>query len=160
MYLSLRDIIKYLLLLHICILSSAYFIEYVLNFKACPLCLYQRVPYFLSLTILLIVYINPKVNFNFFYILSLFSLINFSLATYQVGLENNIIQESLFCKSSIQSTDAKELLDQLNQKGLESCKNPNFKILGLSLAAINLFINIALIGFYVFIIKQWNKLKK
>lgn len=160
MNLSPRNIVKYLLVFHIFTLSSAYFIEYVLNIKACPLCLYQRVPYFLSLVILLIFYINQKLDFNFFYLLALFALVNFCLAAYQVGLENNIIQESLFCKSNIQSTDPKELLNQLNQTGLESCKNPNFKILGLSLAAINLFINIALIGFYVFIIKQWNKLKK
>jgi len=47
--LSTKKIFLYLLIYSILSLSFALFLEYVLNYKPCQLCLYQRIPYLLIL---------------------------------------------------------------------------------------------------------------
>ena len=76
-------------------LISAYFIEYVLGYQPCNLCLYERVPYFLAILILLV---NFKYN-NFEKYFIFFLIIIFFIATllslYHLGIEQGLIEESL-----------------------------------------------------------------
>ena len=44
----------------------------------------------------------------------------------------------------VQGTSASELLQELENNKAKSCKNADFKMFGLSLATINLFISIIL----------------
>ena len=47
----------FVLILSILILGSAFYIQYVLGYEACNLCIFQRIPYFLAIIL---------VFFNFF----------------------------------------------------------------------------------------------
>ena len=58
-----RKINKYLIfiLFYIFIsLISAYFIQYSLGYKPCKLCIYQRIPYFVSIFLLITLLFNSR----------------------------------------------------------------------------------------------------
>ena len=68
------------------------------------------------------------------------------ISLYHFGIEQGFIEESLFCELSTTESDnlSKEtILNQLKENTI-SCKNVTFKILGLSLATINIFITLIL----------------
>ena len=71
--LSTKKIFLYLLIYSIFSLSFALFLEYVLNYKPCQLCLYQRIPYLLILIFSFVGFFFPKksllaiYNNDFFY---------------------------------------------------------------------------------------------
>ena len=124
-------------------ISSALFIEHVMSIPACKLCLYQRVPYIISIILCFFGYFFSKNNM-WIYLLVLTFLSSFVISGYHVGIENNIFMEFSGCKNeNINTTDKAELLQSLNNF-LPSCKEVNFKIFGLSLATINFILSIAL----------------
>ena len=68
------------------------------------------------------------------------------IAFYHFGVEQGFFNESLVCqiKGLQQVVSPSELLQELENNKSKSCKNVNFKIFGLSLATINLFISLVL----------------
>ena len=68
------------------------------------------------------------------------------IAFYHFGVEQGFFNESLVCqiKGLQQVVSPSELLQELENNKSKSCKNVNFKIFGLSLATINLFISLFL----------------
>jgi disulfide bond formation protein DsbB len=130
----------------ILILLSAYFIEYVLGYEACSLCLISRIPYFFIIVFSLIFLFFKK----FKKILLMFILMSFIcgvlISFYHFGIEQGFFEESLVCqiKTFTHGTSAGDLLQQLENNKPKSCKIVNFKIFGLSLATINLFISFVL----------------
>ena len=64
------------------------------------------------------------------------------LAFYHFGIEEGIFIEPTTCSAGdiSKNLSKEELLDQLKQKNI-SCKDVSFRILGLSLAAINIVIS-------------------
>ena len=80
--------------------------------------------------------------------LFIISLIFFSLAIlsfYHFGIEQGFIKESLVCDlNTVDGTLTKEeVLNQL-KKQVVSCKDVTFKIFGLSLATINVFVSLTI----------------
>ena len=136
-----------LLIFIICssILSAAYFIEYVLGFEACSLCLIGRIPYFFVIffSLLFLLFDTPK-KFILKLIFICFILSSL-IAFYHFGIEQGFFDESLVCKiNSISSNlSTSELLQEL-ENNKKPCKNVSFRIFGLSLATINLFISLIL----------------
>ena len=125
-------------------LLSAVYIEYVLNVKPCTLCLYQRVPYIISIFICFFGY-NYHKNLYWLIFLIIIFIISSVLSGYHVGIENNIFEEFSGCTgNNINITNKVELLESLNNS-MPNCKNVDFKILGLSLATINFIISIVII---------------
>ena len=132
-----------ILLISIFTISSALYIEHVISVPACKLCLYQRVPYIISVILCFFGYFFHKNNI-WKYLLVLTFLSSLGISGYHVGIENNIFIEFSGCKNdNINMTDKAELLQSLNNF-LPSCKEVNFKIFGLSLATINFILSIAL----------------
>ena len=139
------------------ILISAYFIEYILKVPACSMCIYQRIPYFLSILII-VIFFSKKIDFQkLIVILILFSLINTGISFYHVGIEQGFFSELSTCKDEINANTTKDLLNQLKSKGVVSCKEVGFTIFGLSLATINFIVNTGLILFYWVILKNEKK---
>ena len=68
------------------------------------------------------------------------------ISFYHFGVEQGFFDDSLICqiKGLKQNISANELLKQLESIKPKSCKNVNFRIFGLSLATINLFISLVL----------------
>ena len=124
-------------------ISSALYIAHVMSMPACKLCLYQRVPYIISIILCFFGYFFSKNNMWIYLLVLTFSS-SFVISGYHVGIENNIFMEFSGCKNeNINTTDKTELLQSLNNF-LPSCKEVNFKIFGLSLATINFILSIAL----------------
>jgi len=141
-----NNLIAVFLSFSILILLSAYFIEYVLGYEACNLCLIGRIPYFLVITFSLIFFFFKKIK-KIVLILIFISFVSSVLTSfYHFGIEQGFFDESLVCQIKWfgQNTSAAELLQELKNNTSKSCKNVNFKIFGLSLATINLFISLIL----------------
>lgn len=146
-----------LFIFNFAILISAYFIEYILKVPACTMCIYQRIPYFLSILIIVIFFLK-KIDFQkLIIILFLFSLINIGISFYHIGIEQGFFNEISTCKDEINASTTKDLLNQLKSKGVVPCKEVGFTIFGLSLATINFIVNTGLILFYWVILKNEKK---
>ena len=142
------------------VLISAYIIEYKLGHKPCKLCIYERVPYFLSILLIVEILFFKKHEKITLLILSLIFISSFGLSVYHVGIEQGIFLESLVCEGkNLEETLSKEqLLDQLKQNAV-SCKDVSFKILGLSLASINSIFSLILSVIFMRLFLNYGKNK-
>tara|TARA_B100001996_G_C18278043_1_gene445819 strand:+ start:80 stop:562 length:483 start_codon:yes stop_codon:yes gene_type:complete len=140
-----RKILISILTFVLIILIFAFVIEYKLGHQPCKLCFYERVPYFLSIFLILkILFIKGYEKITLL-ILSIVFVFSSVLAFYHFGIEQGFFKESLVCttESLLEDLSKKELLQQLKQNSI-SCKNVSFRILGLSLAAINTIFSLIL----------------
>ena len=136
-------LIKFIFLVSIIALVSAFFIEYILGHQPCNLCILERIPYLLAIIIILL---NYKFNhFEKYFILSvtIIFLLAVFLSLYHLGIELGFVQESVVCdlKSGSNLLSKEEILKQLQEKSV-SCKDVTFKIFGLSLTNYNILISL------------------
>ena len=158
--LKIEIYLKIIFLISITSLISAYFIEYILGHQPCNLCLIERVPYILSITLLILNYIfksNEK-----FIILLLIIIFAFSsiISIYHFGIEQEFFNESAVCgvKNASEIITKDEILEQLQQKTV-SCRDVTFRIFGFSLTTINILISIILFILLIKIFRNYEKLK-
>ena len=149
-----------ILLFSIFAVSAAYFIEYILGHQPCNLCLIERIPYVVSIVIILLFIFIQKFERFFLIILSITFIIAFVISFYHFGIEQGFIKESLVCDLNSTNTDlTKEaLLDQLKEITV-SCKDATFKIFGLSLATFNIFISLIITSITVKLFLSYEKNK-
>ena len=136
----------YLIILFISFFTilAALYIEYILSVTACKLCLYQRIPYVISIIVCFIGYFFSK-NKIWPYLLIIIFFISSIISGYHLGIENSFFNEFSGCTNeNLNTIDKTELLQSLNSF-FPNCKDVNFKIFGLSLATINFIFSIALI---------------
>ena len=141
--LSKKNLFTSIFLISFIALISAYFIEYILGHQPCNLCVYERIPYFLAILIVLINYKYNKLEKYLILSLAIIFLIATILSLYHLGIEQGFIQESLLCdlEKGANIVDKDEILKQLQQKSI-SCKDVTFKIFGLSLTSYNILISL------------------
>ena len=131
-----------ILIISILALTSAYFIEYFLGYQPCNLCLLERIPYALSIIIILT---NFKIKFNNKYtllVLIVIFIVSALLSIYHLGIEQGLIEESFVCSTKDNLNLNKEQLLQELQKMNISCKNVAFTIFGLSLTTYNILLSV------------------
>ncbi len=138
-----KTIIKFIFIISVVALTSAFFIEYILGHQPCNLCILERIPYLLAI---IIITLNYKFNYNERYFLLSLILIFLAatiLSLYHLGIEQGFIEESLVCdlKNGSNLLSKEEILKQLQEKNV-SCKDVTFKILGLSLTSYNILISL------------------
>ena len=127
-------------------LLFAFFVQYVLGFDPCILCLYQRVPYYL----LALIGIGGLVVKNARYLIYLASLVflgSIILAGYHAGIEREWINPSDTCNPGFNiPNDASpdEIREMLYAAPIATCTKAAFKILWLSMTEWNLILNIVL----------------
>ena len=137
---------------------STFVIQYWLGHQPCKLCLYERIPYFLSILLITKILFIKKYEKITFLILSLVFISSAALAFYHFGIEQGFFSEPLVCETgTLSETKSKEqLLEQLKQNSI-SCKNVSFKILGLSLAAINAIFSLVLSVIFIRLFLNYEK---
>jgi len=149
-----KFVLNVILFLSIFALTSAFFIEYILGHKPCNLCLIERVPYILSIVLILLVLIFKNFEKNIFILLSIIFLLATLLSFYHFGIEQGFIEESTVCniKQNTNNLSKEDLLKELNNTRI-SCKDVDFRFFGFSLATINTFISLifSIIIFRIFI---------
>jgi len=140
-----KIIFNLILLFSVFVLIAAYFIQYILKYQPCNLCLIERIPYIFSIIVILICLLTKKFEKESLIILSLIFFSATLIAFYHFGIEQGFIKESLVCDLNNESNNlSKEaLLSQLKIMPV-SCKDVTFRIFGLSLATFNIFINLIL----------------
>ena len=137
---------------------STLIIQHWLGHEPCKLCLYERIPYFLSILLIIKIIFIEKYKKITLLILFLVFMCSTILAFYHFGIEQGFFSESLACTSGDLSKmlSKEELLEQLKQNSI-SCKDVSLKILGLSLAAINTIFSLVLSVIFVKLFMNYEK---
>ena len=140
------------------VLVSAFVIEHQLGHEPCKLCLYERIPYFLSVLLIIKMFYIKKNQRVTLLILFLAFISSAALAFYHFGIEQGFFSESLVCKAEDLSKilSKEQLLEQLKQNSV-SCKDVSFRILGLSLAAINTIFSLFLSVIFIKLFLNYGK---
>ena len=140
------------------VLLAALIIEYGLNHQPCKLCVYERIPYYLSILLIVRLLFIKGYEKMTLLILSLIFIVSSILAFYHFGIEQGFFKESLSCatKNLSDALTKEELLKQLNQN-IISCKDVSFRIFGLSLAAINTIFSILLSVIFMKLFLNYEK---
>ena len=157
-----KNTLNIILIISAVALSSVYFIENVLGYKPCNLCLIERWPYIIAIILILTNLIISKLEKIILIKLSIIFAAATILSFYHVGIEQGFFEESSVCTSNneINSSNKEDIIKEL-QKEVVSCKNVEFIFFGLSLATINVIISFFLsaITFKLFINYEKNRSK-
>ena len=139
-------------------LISALIIQYWLGHEPCKLCLYERIPYFLSMLLIIKILFIKKYEKITLLILFLVFMSSAVLAFYHFGIEQGFFSESLACTSGdlSKTLSKEELLQQLKLNSI-SCKDVSFRMLGLSLAAINTIFSLILSVIFMRMFMNYGK---
>ena len=153
-----KFILNGVLIFSIVSLSIAYFLQYVLGYKPCNLCIIERIPYIASIILISLIFILNKYHRIISSLLLIFFVFGALVSFYHFGIEQGFFSESLVCDLGLnQPLNKEKLLNQLKEKEIVSCKDVTFRFLGLSLATINTIISIVLSGIMVVIVKNYEK---
>ena len=139
-FLDIKNFYIFIFIFSLLSLLVVLYIEFFLGYQPCKLCIYQRIPYLIAIffTFLGISYYK---NLTWLYLLLIIFISSFLLSGYHFGIEQGIFEEFAGCVAgSMDITTKDELLKSLNSD-LKSCKNVDFTIFGLSLAAINFLLS-------------------
>ena len=141
----------YLIIFFISLISiiSALYIEYVLQYEPCKLCIYQRLPYIAAIFVSFIG-LNYSTNDRILIIIIMIFTISAIISGYHFGIENNLIEEISSCTNdSLDISNKSRLLESLSKSMPVDCKDATFKIFGVSLASINTIFSILIVIFSI-----------
>ena len=149
-----------IIILSIISLSVVYalFIQYWLGHEPCKLRIYQRIPYYFSILLLIqIIFLKKYVKITLL-IISLVFFCSSILAFYHFGIEQGFFEESITCiiTNASESMNKEQILEQLKQNNI-SCKDVSFRILGFSLATINTIFSIILSVIFIKLFLNYGK---
>ena len=134
---------KLIFIISVFALASAFFIEHVLGHQPCNLCILERIPYLLTIIVIVLNYNFNHLEKHLILLLILIFLAAIFLSLYHFGIEQGFIKESLVCdlKNGSNLLSKEDILKQLQQKNV-SCQDVTFKIFGLSLTSYNIIISL------------------
>jgi len=136
LFLSRKNFYLVILFYSIFVLLFAIYVEYVLRYEPCKLCLYQRAPYVFAIFISYIGFNYSKNDKILIFMIMIFSL-SAIVSGYHFGIEKNLLPELASCSNqNVNILDKSELLKTLDNMP-SNCKDVNFKLLGFSLSNIN-----------------------
>lgn len=132
---------------------GAYIFQYGFGYRPCPLCLDQRMAYYVSIPLALMIALGAgygasrKVLMLAFGAIAVAMAINVVLATYHSGIEWQWWPGPAECSGPLNSIgSAGGLLQQLNSVRVIRCDEAAWRFLGLSLAGYNVLISLLLVG--------------
>ena len=152
--------LKIIFLISLISIISAYFIEYILGYQPCNLCLIERIPYALSIILIILNYFfNQNKQFVILLLILVFAF-SLLISFYHFGIEQGFFEESTVCgiKDANNIISKEELLKQLQLKTI-SCKDVAFRIFGLSLSTFNIVISLVILILLIKIFKNYEKIK-
>jgi len=135
--LNSKLIFNLILIFSIFSISFALFLEFVLDYMPCRLCVYQRIPYYLIILTGLINIFNKK---YFSYVYLIFALLIFAelLTSGYHSLSSFGLINYIGCESASLPSDITQLKNALlNDSLVVDCSNANLKYLGIPLSLYN-----------------------
>ncbi len=159
--LKINTYLKAIFLISLISIISAFFIEHILGHKPCNLCLIERIPYVLSIILIIFNYISKKNEYFIILLLILIFFFSLIMSFYHFGIEQGFFEESTVCglKDASSIISKEEILKQLQAKTV-SCKDVTFRIFGFSLTTFNIIISFILIVLLSNIFKNYEKFKE
>ena len=153
-------LIKFIFLISIIALVFAFFIEYILGHQPCNLCIIERIPYILSIFLIITNYIFKKNEKFIIILLALIFVFSFLISVYHFGIEQCFFEESAVCslKNAAEIISKEEILKLFSEKNI-SCKDVTFRVFGLSLTTINILISLGIIILLIKIYTIYAKIK-
>ena len=152
--------LKLIFIISLISIISAYFIEYILGYQPCNLCLIERIPYGLSLVLIIINYVLKNIEKFILLLLIIIFIFSFSISVYHFGIEQGFFSETLVCeaKNLDQNLSKEDILKQLSKNNI-SCKTVTFRVLGLSLASINTIFSFVLFVIFLRLFRNYENNK-
>jgi disulfide bond formation protein DsbB len=130
---------------------GAWFFQFGLGLRPCPLCLEQRYAYYFAIPLAVLVLLGEtvgsqrKVLLAALFIIALGMLWNTGLAGYHAGVEWKWWAGPQDCSGPLDSLgSANDLLGSLEKVNVVRCDEAAWRFLGLSLAGYNVLISFAL----------------
>src|SRR5215470_12480448 len=130
---------------------GAYFFQYVLGILPCPLCLEQRIAYYVSIPLAIVVAVAAgreaprRIVASGLGIIALAMLFNSGLALFHAGVEWKWWPGPQECSGPLNDlSTGGDLLSSLHNLTIIRCDEAAWRFLGLSLAGYNVLISLAL----------------
>ena len=130
---------------------GAYFFQYVLGLPPCPLCLEQRIAYYISIPLAALVMLGVSVGSSRKVMLAAFIAIaavmmwNAGLGAYHAGVEWHWWDGPKDCSGPVTNFGpAGSLLETIQNTRIVRCDEAAWRFLGLSLAGYNALISLTL----------------
>ena len=122
---------------------SAVYIETILGYLPCKLCIYQRVPFLLAIFICFLGYNYFKSDRVLTALIITFT-ISTALAGYHFGIENSIFKEYAGCtNTNMEITNKEKIIETLGM--VKNCKDVEFTIFGVSLSGLNFLTSLLIV---------------
>ena len=132
---------------------GAYFFQYVVGLPPCPLCLEQRIPYYVAIPLALIVAVMalrnapPALVRGGLVLLTLAMLVSAGLGVYHAGIEWSWWTGPTECSGGpLNLNTITDITQQAKTAVVIRCDQAAWRFLGLSLAGYNALISLALAG--------------
>lgn len=158
-----RNLALFLAFACACVLGFAYVAEYIFHYSPCPLCLWQRKPYFaviaLSLAVLALERKNPKISFYLLLACGLAFAIGIGVSGFHNGVEQGWWKGLDSCGDTKlpDSASIEELREYLHNKKITDCGVATWKFLGLSMTAYNFMMSVGFTAFTLFFALRGKK---
>src|SRR4051812_5199354 len=131
-------------------IASAWFFELVMKLKPCPLCLEQRVPYYIVIPLAFVVALAASrkapraIVIGGLIALAALMLWGTYLGLFHAGVEWKLWPGPAECSGATQLGPAGDLMDRLKTIVVVRCDEAAWRFLGISLAGYNALITLAL----------------
>jgi disulfide bond formation protein DsbB len=136
---------------------GAYYFQYVMGLRPCPLCLEQRIAFYVSIPLAIVVAIAagrgapPPVAAAGLGVIGLAMLFNSGLALFHAGVEWKWWPGPQECSGPLTDLSAGgDLLSSLTNLTIVRCDEAAWRFLGLSLAGYDVLISLALAAIAAF----------
>ena len=143
---------------------GAWFFQYALGIVPCPLCLEQRIPYYVGIPLAVIIAVaadrgapRPLVVAGLG-VLALAFLFGAGLAAYHAGIEWKWWPGPQDCSGPLDPLGSRGLLEQLQDISIVRCDEAPWRFLGLSIAGWNVVISLALASVTLWgLAREWQR---
>ncbi len=141
------------------VLSAAFISQYGFGLKPCILCLYQRGPYALNITLGIMAFLAsfryPRLTMLIIYITILSFLSGAMIAGFHAGVEYGWWKGLPACGGDIvpRGVGIEELRRSLEHQAIVRCDKPAWVLFGISMAGYNFMMSLALIFGMLYLLK-------
>jgi disulfide bond formation protein DsbB len=139
-------------------MAGVYFVQYVMLLAPCPLCLEQRMAFYVCIPLAALLWLgasygaSKKVLFLGFLVIAGFMLWNTGLSSYHAGVEWKFWQGPTDCSGPIDKIGSvNNMLNQLQRISLVRCDEAAIRILGISLSGYD-----ALVSLFLVVVAAWG----
>jgi disulfide bond formation protein DsbB len=139
-------------------MAGVYFVQYVMLLAPCPLCLEQRMAFYVCIPLAALLWLgashgaSKKILFLGFLVIAGFMLWNTGLSSYHAGVEWKFWQGPTDCSGPIDKIGSvTNMLNQLQRISLVRCDEAAIRILGISLSGYD-----ALVSLFLAVTAAWG----